>query len=89
MGTCSCRKVRASASRAERSAIGRGTTRHASYRQSQRRRKRVEEVFGGISKIGGRGKLRYLGRARNQVWFELPAAACNLTHLAQLEAAAA
>ena len=59
------------------------------YHQSQRRRKRVEEVFGWIKTIGGGAKLRYLGRARNQLWLELTAAAYNLTRLAQLEAAAA
>ncbi len=72
--------------RNRRSAIDRRTTRHAGYRQ--RRRKRVEEIFGWIKTIGGGGKLRYLGRARNKLWFELTAAAYNLTRLAQLEAAA-
>ena len=75
--------------RRRRSAIDGRTTRHAGYRQSQRRRKRVEEVFGWIKTIGGGAKLRYLGRARNKLWFELTAAAYNLTRLAQLEAAAA
>ncbi len=75
--------------RGRRSAIDGRTTRHDGYRQSQRRRKRVEEVCGWIETIGGGGKLRYLGRARNQLWLELTAAAYNLTRLAQLEAAAA
>ena len=72
-----------------RSAIDRRTTRHPGYRQSQRRRKRVEEVFGWIKTVGTGGKLRYLGRARNKLWLELTAAAYNLTRLANLEAAAA
>ena len=71
-----------------RSAIDRRTTRHAGCRQSQRRRKRVEEVFGWIKTIGGGGNLRVLGRARNKLWLELTAA-YDLTRLAQLEAAAA
>ena len=75
--------------RGRRSAIDRRTTRHPGYRQSQRRRKIVEEVFGWIKTVGAGGKLRYLGRARNKLWFELTAAACNLTRLANLEAAAA
>ena len=75
--------------RGRRSAIDRRTTRHPGYRLSQRRRKRVEEVFGWIKTIGGGGKLRYLGRARNKLWLELTAAAYDLTRLAQLEAAAA
>ncbi len=72
-----------------RSAIYRRTTRHPGYAQSQRRRKIVEEVFGWIKTVGAGGKLRYLGRARNKLWFELTAAAYNLTRLANLEAAAA
>ena len=75
--------------RGRRSAIDRRTTRHPGYAQSQRRRKRVEEVFGWIKTVGAGGKLRYLGRARNKLWFELTAAAYNLTRLANLEAAAA
>ena len=75
--------------RGRRSAIDRRTTRHPGYRQGQRRRKRVEEVFGWIKTVGTGGKLRYLGRSRNKLWFELTAAAYNLTPLARLEAAAA
>ena len=75
--------------RGRRSAIDGRTTRHPGYAQSQRRRKRVEEVFGWIKTVGAGGKLRYLGRARNKLWFELTAAAYNLTRLANLEAAAA
>ena len=72
-----------------RSAIDRRTTRHPGYRRSQRRCKLAEEVFGWIKTVGTGGKLRNLGRARNKLWFELTAAACNLTRLAKLEAAAA
>ena len=72
-----------------RSAIDRRTTRHPGYAQSQRRRKIVEEVFGWIKTVGAGGKLRYLGQARNKLWFELTAAAYNLTRLANLEAATA
>ncbi len=75
--------------RGRRSAIDGRTTRHPGYRQSQRRRKRVEEVFGWIKTVGAGGKLRYLGQARNKLWFELTAAAYNLTRLANLAAAAA
>ena len=73
----------------QRSAIDRRTTRDPGYRRSQRRRKLVEEVFGWIKTVGAGGKLRYLGRARNKLWFELTAAAYNLTRLAKLDAAAA
>ena len=71
-----------------RSAIDRLTTRHSGCRQSQRRRKLVEEVFGWIKTVGAGGKLRCLGRARNKFWFELTAA-YNLTRPANIEAAAA
>jgi transposase len=71
-----------------RSAIDGRTTRHPGYRHSQRRRKLVEEVFDWIKTVGADGKLRYLGRARNKLWFELTAA-YNLTRLANIEAAAA
>ena len=73
--------------RGRRSAIDGRTTRHPGYRQSQRQR--VEEVFGWIKTVGAGGKLRYFGRARNKLWFELTAAAYNLTRLANIEAAAA
>ena len=72
-----------------RSAIDRRTTRHPGYRHSQRRRKRVDEVFGWIKTIGGGGKLRYLGWARNKLCLELTAAAYNLTRLSQVQAAIA
>ncbi len=72
-----------------RSANDGRSTRHPGYRQSQRRRKLVEEVFGWIKTVGAGGKLRYLDRARNKLWFELTAAAYNLTRLANIEAVAA
>ena len=75
--------------RGRRSAIDGRTTRHPGYCRSQRRRKLVEEVFGWIKTVGAGGKLLYLGRARNKLWFELTAAAYNLIRRARLEAAAA
>ena len=49
----------------------------------------VEEVFGWIKTVGAGGKLRYLERARNKLWFELTTAAYNLTRLANIEAPSA
>ena len=72
--------------RCRRSAIDGRTTRYEGYRQSQRRRKRVEEVFGWIKTVGARGKMRHLGRARTKLWFELTTA-YNLTRPANIEAA--
>jgi len=56
---------------------------------SQRLRKRVEEVFGWEKTVGGLRKLRYVGRARNELCATLTAAAYNLVRMAKLEAAAA
>src|SRR3989304_3149427 len=47
------------------SAIDGRVTRHRGYPVSQRVRKRVEEIFGGLKTGGGGRKLRYLGLARN------------------------
>lgn len=71
-----------------RSAIDGRTTRHPGYAVSQRRRKRVEEVFGWAKTVGGLRKLRYLGRARNSLCAMLTAAAYNLVRIAKLEVAA-
>jgi transposase len=68
-----------------RSAIDGRTTRHSSYRQSQRTRKRVEEIFGWMKTVGAGRKLRFIGVARNQMWAELTVAAYNLVRLARLE----
>jgi transposase len=60
------------------------TTRHAGYQQSQRIRKRVEEIFGWIKTVGGGRKLRYKGIDRNQFWMELTVAAYDLVRMAKL-----
>jgi hypothetical protein len=39
--------------------------------------------------VGGGGKLRYIGRVKNQLWATLTAIALNLTRMANLEARAA
>ena len=75
--------------RRRRSAVDGRTTRHAGYGVSQRRRKRVEEVFGWLKTVGGGRKLRYVGQARNRSWMELAAAAYNLVRIAKLELAPA
>ena len=72
-----------------RSAADGRTTRHAGSRQSQKRRKLVEQVFGWMKTVGGGRKLRFVGRERNRCWLELTAAAYNLVRIAGLEAAAA
>ena len=44
------------------SAIDERTTRHAGYAVSQRKRKRVEEIFGWIKTIAGLRKTKHRGR---------------------------
>ena len=46
------------------SAIDGRTTRHATYRVSQRIRKRVEEIFGWLKTVGGLRRAKFIGRAR-------------------------
>jgi len=70
--------------RTRRSAIDGRTTRHQGYRQSQRWRKRVEEIFGWLKTVGGGRKLRYIGVKRNQMWAEMAVAAYNLVRMAHL-----
>ena len=72
-----------------RSAVDGRTTRHPGYATSQRRRKRVEEIFGWLKTVGGGRKLRYAGPARNRLWLEFAAAAYNLVRMAKLELAPA
>lgn len=75
--------------------IARNTTRRRSavpdavaatdgYATSQRRRKLVEEPFGWLKTVGQSRKLRYIGVARNQLWFLMAAAGYNLVRLAKL-----
>jgi transposase len=72
-----------------RSAIDGRTTSHPGYPVSQRIRKRVEECFGWMKTVGGGRKLRYIGRAKNQLWATITATAYNLVRLASLIAPAA
>lgn len=72
-----------------KSAIDRRTTRHPGYGRSQQVRKRIEECFGWMKTVGGGRKLRYIGRAKNQLWATLTAVAYNLVRMTNLEAQAA
>ncbi len=69
-----------------RSAIDGRTTHHLGYRVSQRVRKRIEECFGWIKTVGAGRKLRYIGKANNQLWATLTAIALNLIRMANIEA---
>jgi transposase len=67
-----------------RSAIDGRTTRHAGYATSQRKRKRIEEVFGWMKSAAGFRKTRHRGTARVGWMFTLNAAAYNLVRLPKL-----
>jgi IS5 family transposase len=67
-----------------RSAIDRRTTRHDGYAISQRKRKRVEEIFGWMKTIGGLRRTRFIGLALTQLAAYLVATAYNLVRMARL-----
>jgi transposase len=66
------------------SAIDARTTRHAGYKISQRKRKRVEEIFGWMKTVGGMRKLRHRGLELVDWMFRLVAAAYNLVRIRNL-----
>jgi IS5 family transposase len=68
------------------SAIDGRTTRHAGYAISQRKRKRVEEIFGWIKTVGLMRKTRHRGLARVGWMFTFTAAAYNLVRIRNLGA---
>lgn len=70
-----------------RSAIDARTTRHASYSISQRKRKRIEELFGWGKTIGTIRKVKVRGLARVAAVFHLTAAAYDLIRMRTLLAA--
>ncbi len=59
------------------------------YQVSQRKRKRVEEIFGWTKTGGASRKLRYKGVERNQLSVEMTIAAYNLVRMGKLAGAAA
>jgi transposase len=67
-----------------RSAIDARTTRHAGYAISQRKRKRIEEVFGWMKTIGLLRKLRHRGGPTVTWIFRFTAAAFNLIRIRNL-----
>ena len=68
------------------SAIDGRTTRHAGYDTSQRKRKRVEEIFGWIKTVGLMSKTRHRGRERVGWMFTFTAAVYNLVRIRNLGA---
>ena len=70
------------------SAIDGRTTRHAGYRISQQKRKRIEEVFGWLKTVGALGKTRHRGLFKVGWVFTFAAAAYNLVRMRNLLAPA-
>jgi transposase len=66
------------------SAIDQRTTRHAGYRVSQRKRKRIEECFGWLKTIALLRKVRHRGLAKVDWVFAFACAAYNLVRLRNL-----
>jgi len=71
------------------SAIDERTTRHAGYEVSQKKRKKIEEVFGWLKTIALQRKTKFRGPERVGWMFTLSAAAYNLIRMRNLQAASA
>lgn len=69
---------------ARHSAIDGRTTRHAGYEVSQRKRKRIEEVFGWVKAAAGLRQTKHRGRERVGWCFILATTAYNLIRLPRL-----
>ena len=75
--------------RRQDSTIDQRTTRHSGYALSQRKRKRVEEIFGWLKTVGGLRKTRHRGVARVNWMFSFALAAYNLVRMRNLALAPA
>lgn len=71
------------------SIIDERTTRHSGYALSQRKRKRVEEIFGWVKTVGGLRKTRHRGVDLVDWMFTLALAAYNLIRIRNLTSAPA
>ena len=70
------------------SAIDGRTTRHAGYGVSQRKHRRVEELFGWLKTVAWLRKARYKGEKKIASLFMLSTAAYNLARMGNLGIAA-
>ena len=61
------------------------TTRHKSYAISQRKRKRIEEIFGWMKSVGGLRKSRFVGIVKTQLAAYMVGAAYNLLRMARMQ----
>lgn len=60
------------------------TTRHPGFTVSQRKRKRVEEIFGWMKTVGGFRRSRFIGVERTGLWAYFVGAAYNLVRFVRL-----
>jgi len=67
--------------------LDRRTTRHESYAISQKKRKRIEEIFGWMKAVGGFRKSRFVGIAKTQLAAYMVGAAYNLLRMSRLQPA--
>jgi IS5 family transposase len=74
------------ASKKKGTAIDGRTTRHASYKQSIKDRKKIEEFFGWAKVIAGFRKLRHVGLDKINFYFTLAAGVFNLVKLRNIVA---
>lgn len=72
------------ASKKKRTAVDGRITRHASYKQSMKDRKRIEEFFGWAKVIAGFRKLRHVGLEKIGFYFTMAAGCFNLVKLRNL-----
>lgn len=72
-----------------RSAIDGRTTRHGGYAASQKKRKRIEEIFGWLKTVAGQRQTRFRGLARVRMAWTLALSAYNLVRIPKLMAQAA
>ena len=70
--------------RGRRSRVDQRTTRHSGYEISQRKRKRIEEVFGWMKTVGMLRQVRHRGLERVGWVFTLAAATYNLVRMRKL-----
>jgi transposase len=68
----------------KKSSIDERTTRHIGYGISQKRRKRIEEIFGWLKTVGLLRKLRHRGIAKVRWIFKFTVAAYNLVRVRNL-----
>lgn len=74
------------ASKKKGTAVDGRTTRHDTYKQSMKDRKKIEEFFGWAKVIAGFRKLRHVGLEKIRFYFSLAAGCFNLIKLKNLTA---